>query len=396
MLKKIPVKIMAEEIQEAVQIIRVAYEGIEIAMKVGSGGIGAMQKAVEFLKGMLDYEKTLGRTSMKKLLMKGGDLQIFQFQSDEMKKVEKMAKKYGILYSVLPDMKKQDGLSEVIFHSEAVPRVNGMIQRMKFGKIITIDDYLQNGNKKGQGKLQGFFREQKPGNDKSLTGEDSRADEQIEGLIEQVGLFAIGKPGISANAVNEEFAIGKEQAEDVIRKLETIGVLDHGDADGLYKAIMDKEAFINRIRGYQDLEERIRAVSASKNLDLIDVAISRELLVKERETAIKTRVPGTFGQDARYIWIPKENILEINQRKTMLTFLDRTKQYKLYDEENRVVGTMKGEDLYSRHYDRVEPAVREQNKKSMKQEKAKVPEGQKFMKPQKTKSPETFKVEKGR
>ena len=28
---------MAEEIQEAVQIIRVAYDGIEIAMKVGSG-----------------------------------------------------------------------------------------------------------------------------------------------------------------------------------------------------------------------------------------------------------------------------------------------------------------------------------------------------------------------
>ena len=40
--------IMAEEIQEAVQIIRVAYDGIEIAMKVGSGGIAAMQKAIDF------------------------------------------------------------------------------------------------------------------------------------------------------------------------------------------------------------------------------------------------------------------------------------------------------------------------------------------------------------
>lgn len=28
---------MAEEIQEAVQIIRVAYDGIDIAMKIGSG-----------------------------------------------------------------------------------------------------------------------------------------------------------------------------------------------------------------------------------------------------------------------------------------------------------------------------------------------------------------------
>ena len=38
---------MAEEIQEAVQIIRVAYEGIEIAMKIGSGGFSVAKKALE-------------------------------------------------------------------------------------------------------------------------------------------------------------------------------------------------------------------------------------------------------------------------------------------------------------------------------------------------------------
>ena len=55
---------MAEEIQEAVQIIRVAYDGIEIVMKVGSGGIAAMQKAIDFLKGIrymypMDFEEYL-------------------------------------------------------------------------------------------------------------------------------------------------------------------------------------------------------------------------------------------------------------------------------------------------------------------------------------------------
>ena len=101
---------MAEEIQEAVQIIRVAYDGVEIAMKVGSGGINELKKVLEFFKGMLDYEKMLGKTSMKKLLTKGGDLQVMQFETNEMKKVKKYAKKYGILYSVLPDTKK-DGLT---------------------------------------------------------------------------------------------------------------------------------------------------------------------------------------------------------------------------------------------------------------------------------------------
>ena len=45
---------MAEEIQEAVQILRVTFDGVEIAMKVGSGGMAAMKKAVDVLKGMLD------------------------------------------------------------------------------------------------------------------------------------------------------------------------------------------------------------------------------------------------------------------------------------------------------------------------------------------------------
>lgn len=48
---------MADEIAEAVQIIRVAYDGIEIAMKVGSDGIEAMKKVLNVIKGMLDYEK---------------------------------------------------------------------------------------------------------------------------------------------------------------------------------------------------------------------------------------------------------------------------------------------------------------------------------------------------
>mgnify|MGYP002232720654 FL=1 len=58
-------------------------------MKVGSGGIAAMQKAIDFLKGMLDYEKSLGKTSMRKLILKGGDLQVLQFNTEDMKKLKR-------------------------------------------------------------------------------------------------------------------------------------------------------------------------------------------------------------------------------------------------------------------------------------------------------------------
>ena len=369
---------MAEEIQEAVQIIRVAYDGVEIAMKVGSGGISAMQKAIEVLKGLLDYEKTLGKTSMRKLLMKGGDLQVLQFETKDMKKVEKMAKKYGILYSVLPDINSKDGLSEVIFHTEAVPRVNMMIQKLKFGRIATFDDYLKNGDEKDLGKLMDFLKSQKMGNDMAQTADSARASAAMDGLIEKVGLFAMEKQSISVDAVKENFSIDNTQAENIIKQLETIGVLGEKNASGEHKVIMDKEAFLNRVRGYQTLAERMKAVSASKNMNLTDVTISKNLIVAENEHAVKTRVPGTWGENARFVWLNKENVMDIHNGKTMLTFIDRNKDYKLYDDQNRVVQTKRGDELYG-HYDKVEFSVRERYQQSTKETKettrSKAPDG---------------------
>ena len=363
---------MSEEIQEAVQIIRVAYDGIEIAMKVGSGGIKAMQQALEFFKGMLDYEKTMGKTSMRKLLQKGGDMQVLTFDSDDMKKVEKMAKKYGLLYSVLPDINKEDGKSEIIFHTEAVPRVNMMIQKLKFGKIATFDDYLKNSDEKQLGKLMDFLRGQKEGNDRLHTAESVRTSANLDGLIEKVGLFAMEKQSISVDAIKENFSVGSEQAENLIKQHETNGFIGAKEADGNHKVIMDKEAFLNRIQGYQELADRMRAVASSKNMDLSDVTISKTLIVEENDRAVKTRVPGTYGENARYLWIDKENAMDIHNGKTMLTFIDKNKNYKLYDAENRVVETKSGDNLYT-HYDKVESSVRERYEKSQKETKTKTP-----------------------
>ena len=59
--------------------------------------------------------------------------------------------------------------------------------------------------------------------------------------------------------------------------------------------------------------------------------------------------------------------MDIHNGKTMLTFIDSSKNYKLYDEENRVVETKRGEELYS-HYDKVEASVREKYEKTQAKE----------------------------
>ena len=136
-----------------------------------------------------------------------------------------------------------------------------------------------------------FLRKQQ-GNEKSHTVEGDKVNSAIDGLIEKVGMFAMEKQAISVEQVKENFSINGEQAENVIKQLETIGVLGSKSEDGTHKVMMDKEAFINRIRGYQSLADRMRAISASKNTNLSDVTISKTLIAEENDHAVKTRVPG--------------------------------------------------------------------------------------------------------
>ena len=348
---------MAEEIQEAVQIIRVGYDGIEIAMKVCGGTIEGMKKAIDFLIAVMDHEKTMGKTDMRRLLMKGGDLQVFQFPTEDMRKVEKLAKKYGLLYSVLPDINKKDGMSEIIFHTEAVPRVNMMIQKLKSGRIATFDDYLKNGDEKEMDKVLSFLKGQKKGNENLHTEEAARAGEALDGLIEKVGSYAMEKKSISVEEVKENFSLENGQAEKVVGQLERIGVLSKGEG-GQHRVIMDKEMFLSRMKGYRELAQRMQAVAAAHNPDLTDITITKKLITEENDHAIKTRIPGTWGENAQYVWISKDKAMEIHDGKTILTFLDRNKEYKIYSADNRVVGTMKGKDLYEGHYDRVSAEVR--------------------------------------
>ena len=347
---------MAEEIQEAVQIIRVGYDGIEIAMKLCGASIEQIKKAVGFLVAVMEQEKAMGKTDMRKLLMKGGDLQVLQFATEERKQVEKMAKKYGLLYSVLPDINKKDGMSEIIFHTEAVPRVNMMLQKLKSGRLATFDDYLKNGDGKEIGNILSFLKKQKRGNDRLHTGEATRAGELLSGLVEKVGQYASKKKDISVEEIQKHFAISQEQAEETAGKLEKIGVFSK-EENGQHKVLMEQDAFLERIRRYQELAGRMKAVAA-KESGLVDITLSKKLVAEENSHAVKVRIPGTWGEKESYLWFPKEQVIEIHGGKTLLAFLDCNKEYKLYSGSNKVSNTMKGNVLYEKHFDKVTEEVR--------------------------------------
>lgn len=359
---------MAEEIQEAVQIIRVAYDGINIAMKIGSGTLNQVKKAFDLIAALLDREKLAGKTNMRKLLLKGGDLQVLQFATEDLKQVEKLAKKYGILYSALPDINKKDGMSEILFHTEAVPRVNMMLQKLKTGRIATIDDYLKNGDEKELDKVLSVLKGHKKGNGSLHTetlSEQEKADGLSNGLLERAGLYAVEKADTSVEEISEKFNITTGQAGEVLERLEKTGVLKRTE-EGRYQPVIDKNEFTERISRYKEISSRMQTASQVYNKNLLDISVSKQLIAEENDHAIKTRIPGTWGENARYLWIEKEKISEIHSGKSILTSLEKDKEYKLYSSDNRIAGTMNGGQLYENHYDRVEAEVRRRHAEAKK------------------------------
>lgn len=347
------------EISDAVQIIRVGYDTIEIAMKVGSGSVETMQKAVNLLIGLFEHEKTMGKTNLKGLLQKGGDIQVLTFADEDLKKFQKMAKKYGILYSVMPDADRKDGITEVMFHSEAAPRLRMICQKLKNSRMLDMDEYLKNGNEEQLNKLLNYLEKEK-GNHRLRTGETEPA---LDGLIEKVGRYAMEKKAIRVEDVQNDFQVEPVQAQDVISRLQTLGVVTEPDGQGNYPVVMDQEAFEKRVAKYQELSNRMRRIAAEKNTSLTDITITKQLIAEENAHAVKTRVPGMYGSNAGFIWLKKQDLMEIHNGKTLLTYLDKEKEYKIYSKDNRVLYTMKGQELYEKHYDRVERTVRERYRK---------------------------------
>ena len=139
-----------------------------------------------------------------------------------------------------------------------------------------------------------FLKGQKKGNDNIHTAEATRAGEALEGLMEKVGMYAMEKQSVSVEEIKENFNTTTEQAEKVVDQLEKIGVLDKAD-NGQHKVIMDKEAFLNRIRGYKELAQRMQNISAAQSKNLVDITITKKLIVEENDRAVRPEFPVCMG-----------------------------------------------------------------------------------------------------
>ncbi len=141
------------EIGEAAEILKVTIEGAEVAFKLMGTGVKGIRALAGLIKYLIDRDKLEGKTSMIKLLRQGSDLQVFKFDEDQIKTFERYAKRYGILYTKLPDINKEDGMTEILFHTDSLPRVLALQEKMKVGRVTSLEEYISNGKKEEIDKI---------------------------------------------------------------------------------------------------------------------------------------------------------------------------------------------------------------------------------------------------
>lgn len=77
---------MSSEITDAVQVVRILFEGTELFLRVVGVGIKPLKQLTKLLMAVLAKEKMEGKVSMKNLLKRGVDMQVFRFPQGQLKK----------------------------------------------------------------------------------------------------------------------------------------------------------------------------------------------------------------------------------------------------------------------------------------------------------------------
>ena len=319
------------EIQDAAQIIRVSFEGAEIIMKLGKANLDFLKGICAVFKNLLDQEKLSGKTSVKQLLKSGGDLQVFKFRTEDMATVKKMADKYGILYSILPDLNKSDGMSEILFHSQAAPRIQAIMEQIQNSKIESMDDYFANAEPEELEKAV-QEAEKKPAMPKE--NEYRVAAEEF-----------IKNPGAKVSDVRSRLNMSWLEIWPIVKHMESNNLAELGK-DGTLTMKMDPAQFRELINSEQwkswfgkeeadsrrgagrspsdDKTEELKRIQkmSRENPKVNGITIDRKMVTEETEKNIKTRIP--YKQD-EYIWLRKSEISWINGNKTIYASLEKEK-----------------------------------------------------------------------
>lgn len=92
------------------QIVKLTVDGAELALKVTGKSAAAVSKILaKIIKSAASHTgKSVGKTRVKSMLKEGGRLDVYELENEKLKDFASMAKRYGILYTVIKEKESPD------------------------------------------------------------------------------------------------------------------------------------------------------------------------------------------------------------------------------------------------------------------------------------------------
>ena len=121
------------------QMMKMTLEGIEVAAEIGlkAGGQAAKSLAVTLYAIITDNKKIRGKTNLDNLLKSGKELKVFAIHHKDLEKFCIEAKHYGVLYSVLKEKDKTDGIVDIMVKAEDASKISRMVDKFDLATIDT-------------------------------------------------------------------------------------------------------------------------------------------------------------------------------------------------------------------------------------------------------------------
>jgi len=196
-------------------------EGTEKILKITGAGA---ERVAELLYKLLrelakESEKTKGQMRLANMIKSGKRLEIFEIPDGSLKQFCELAKKYGVVYTVLKDKNKLDGKCEIMVKEDDSQKINHILRRMEIvvkntGAVETDADRVKEAYEKAKGKTPG---EGQPAPER--TGQEkSREDQFLDELMRKPNptkeASEIQNPGEARTPRSRQSVPGSESRED--------------------------------------------------------------------------------------------------------------------------------------------------------------------------------------
>lgn len=124
--------------QAADQMAKTGIELSEATIKMlAAGGKNLTVFLVALAK---DNKKVKGKTNLKRLLQENVPLKVFQIKESDWEQFKALAKRYGILFSGVKDMKSDSGIMDLLTNENYVSQVNRVMETLGYAAPAKEDD----------------------------------------------------------------------------------------------------------------------------------------------------------------------------------------------------------------------------------------------------------------